>query len=474
MQPASQQLADDIAVEDIEFVLGECARFHELFRQTTPLEFTKRLPSADSSAYLTLSNGRQFICGAQALRRLYDLATRALARSDVSGQIELESVYNELKISVPRVFLEQQLPIELVQIEQVLAEAIDKAKSARSDRVHFIPCRLMRVQEPKTIRIGPVTFHAHDAIAERVEPLYGDYLRRGIAERRGEICEMLIADAKHYYGGFGWIAEVEIFQCDPGISLERADLAVHAALNVLHALLGAECSGRMAIGGPRLPDDRRAHLHQDEQGQLEITCSSNVTSEVGFGDSFGRFFARADVTFLIGAASKAIQAIVHPRIQRPVGLRLLDAFSWFGDAARESSDAARIVKATNALERLLATRERAAAASVTKTFSRRGAAISYEGPLGESFDALCRQFRAAYEIRSALAHGSMSPFAPEVKENTASFMLLVRRALCCALGLFEQRGFLDRPGADAALPPWLDQLADHTETVDATQRGVAP
>lgn len=468
MQIDSQAASNSVAVADIEFVLAECVRFNQLLSTMAPTEFLQQLSSADVSACLTLSDGKRIICGARALSRLFDLATGTLRRSDAPGMIEPDGVYRALKQMVADKFIEQQVPPDVPEVEAILAAAIEEAKRVRSDAVHFIPCRLIHAEEPGTFNVGPVLFYASDAFEKRMEPLYADYLRRAESEPQRESSETLVDSARHYYDGFSWVGEVKVFQCDPAISIERAHLAVHAALNVLHVLLGAEHTGRMAVGGPRLADDPRAHLHLDHAGLLDVSNSRSVTSEVGLGDGLGKFLGRADVAFLVRAAGKAIEPIIDPSILRSLGLRVADAFAWFGDAAREQSDAARIVKATNALERLLATKERNGRTGVTQAFCRRGAAVCYDGNSGETFDDLAGQFRAAYEIRSNLTHGFMSPFDPEVKERAPSFMILARRALCCALGLFEQQQLFDQPQFDAQLAPWLDELAEQTKAISAS------
>jgi hypothetical protein len=354
---------------------------------------------------------------------------------------------------------------EITAVEDAVEAALKEASRSCVDLLYYIPCRLMTIKEPNTIGIGPVTLYTREVFEEKAAPLFEQYV--SCRENKGHrgACELLASRARHHYEGFTWVAEVRIFACDPATSRERADLAARATLDVLHLLLGAECTGRMYVGGPRLPDDPRAILVVDAEGHLDVSCSHDVTSEAGFGESLKDFFERKDVTSLIAAAGKAMEPLVDPNIRRPLGLRMVEAWAWFGDAAREQSNAARIVKATNALERLLATMERERKdGGVTKAFSRRGAAVSYGA---ETFDELEKQFRDAYDLRSRLTHGFSSPFDPEVNENALAIMRLARRALCCALGLFEQRRLFDRIESDVELPQWLDALAEETRTLES-------
>jgi len=82
---------------DIAFLLSECVRFHEMKKATTLKDFIRKVSNADISEILDLSNGQQIICGAQALQRLRDRATRALRDSDASGTLQPERVYRVLK-----------------------------------------------------------------------------------------------------------------------------------------------------------------------------------------------------------------------------------------------------------------------------------------------------------------------------------------------------------------------------------------
>src|ERR1035437_4916972 len=93
----SQQNINETAVADIEFVISECARLHEIVSRLTPKEFLKQPRNPDFDASLALSNGRALYCGIEALRRLYRLATNALRESDAAGTVEPEKVNRALQ-----------------------------------------------------------------------------------------------------------------------------------------------------------------------------------------------------------------------------------------------------------------------------------------------------------------------------------------------------------------------------------------
>jgi hypothetical protein len=393
----------------------------------SPAEFIRRLPLADLSGSLKLASGKSIFCGTEALRRLRHLATRALRESDAAGTVEPETVYAAFEpLLVRSLFDEGQSPDE-AQLEGMLLAAIDDAQRTRSDATHFVPCRLMHAKGPDFFTVGPVIFRNRASFSQLMEQHYAAYLESCTPAQRPH-CSSLIDQAKHYYDGFGWIGEVKIRCCDPDTSLQRAFLAVTAALDILHLLFGAYHTERMGVGGPRLADDRRAHLHLDQSGVLDVSCSSNSTSAVGFRDGWEKMLNRGDIIFLLGAASKAIEPIADPSVRRPLGIRFADAAAWYGDAVRDQSRAARIVKASNALEHLVMT-GKTKGRNIKTPLSERAAALCCDFDAGETFDEIAGQFVKLYEFRNGLVHGSLSPFDPVVEESCPIFMHMAQRAL---------------------------------------------
>jgi hypothetical protein len=445
------------ALADIEFLLSECTRIHEQSRDMTLAEVIRQLPDSDLRGSLQLPDGRTIFCGVEALRRLRDLTTQALRQSDASGTVEPETVYRTFEpLMIQRFVVEQQAP-DAEQLEGVLSAAIDEAKETRSNATHFVPCRLMYVKGPEAFAVGPVTFRSRESFHQYMEARFGVYVKSGNSPEQREYCSRLLDQARHYYDGFGWVGEVTILACDPKTSKRRAFLAITAALDILHLLFGAYHTERMVVGGPRLADDHRAHLYLNEDGYLDVSCSSSATSALGFKDGWDKFFERDDFAILLRAASKAIAPLVNPSIRQPLGVRFVDATSWFGDAAREQSYAAGVVKASNALEHLLATGERH---GITKRLSERAAALCFDPERDENFAEVVEKFVKLYSLRSDLVHGSLSPFDPEVEQRCGLVLELAQRALCSALGFFESRGLLDRAVTNVELSVEFNCLVD--------------
>ena len=295
---------------------------------------------------------------------------------------------------------------------------------------------------------------------------YATYAASADAPEKREICEGILSDARYYYSGFGWVGEVRVLNCDPAISKKRALLAVTAALDMIHLLFGVYHTDRMMVAGPRMPHDRRAHIHLDDDGSFDISCSSNSTSAVGFRDGWEKFLERPDFSALLQIANKTLEPIVNPSIQRPLAIRLVDAAAWFGDAVREESSPARIVKASNALEHVLTTGEQR---GITKRLSRRAAALCFAVGGEASFDEFVEQFKDFYGLRSGLVHGSISPFDPEVEERCELAVQLAGNALCAAFLFFDSQKIIERSPPNDELARIFDQLINWAK--DVQERG---
>ncbi len=121
-------------------------------------------------------------------------------------------------------------------VEKALADAIRHAKSARTNRIHFIPCRLVYAKKPPEFMVGGVTFQTKETFAGLMDPDYEAYLAQTASSITRD--PTYLESAKKYYGAFGWVAEVEIKNCDYEISRERAVMAVTAAVDMLHIIFG--------------------------------------------------------------------------------------------------------------------------------------------------------------------------------------------------------------------------------------------
>src|SRR5438270_6456226 len=119
----------------------------------------------------------------------------------------------------------------------------------------------------------------------------------------------------------------------------------------------------MVVGGPGLESDVSATI-QVRDGVTLASHSVGATSAVGFEEGWADMLNSLRSRELVTAAARAIEPLLNPAIQRPLGQRFIDAASWHGQAVRESSPAAAIVKSVSALERLVTTEKSTSAAKI--------------------------------------------------------------------------------------------------------------
>jgi hypothetical protein len=271
-----------------------------------------------------------------------------------------------------------------------------------------------------------------------------------------------ISQAIEYFRNFGWIAEVTVIGCDKKISEAIAARAALAALNCLHVLIGAGHSTKMQVGGPGLANDRRAGFSVKADGSLSYMVTYGGQGSVGFDDDWMDLFSGADAQEIIANLGIALEQAVNPALQRPLSERLLDAMQWYGEAVRETSQGAKAVKYVTALERMVMTDEKDDIASLA---SSRVAALCLDEPTVECRDRWQNEVRRAYDIRSRLVHGSVSPTSEIVFDGVRLGSQLARSTLLSAAKLLGERGLRDEEATNRDLARWYDQIVHHVDEV---------
>jgi hypothetical protein len=154
----------------------------------------------------------------------------------------------------------------------------------------------------------------------------------------------------------------------------------------------------------------------------------------------------------------ALENLINPNLERPLSRRLLDAIYWFGEAVRETSSAAKIVKYVTALERMLMSREHD---DIAKIVSDRSAAFCWIGDSGKSLETWRNETLSLYDLRSRLVHGDMSPLSLDVFTGVHVAARISRMAILSAMNHFaENDGLRQRKVPNKRLARWFDSIVD--------------
>lgn len=446
-------------VDAVTFAQSECIRVQQLLAEAVRTKRFSELPKNDLMYELRGPDGTQYIYGREAGRRLFEAASDALARSDIARTVSIDHVFKLIKATVAERFFKNGKPVTLGTVDSAFAAAIKEARKLRADSRHFIPCQLMFVADPDHFSIGPVTFHNRITFKPIAEQLASEHRREAAESGTDSYVDRVL----EYYGRFSWVADVTVKDCDKEISEERALQAVSAALDFLHLLFGHYHTRKMVVAGPGLEADIWAKM-QVREGKTLATYSVGASSAVGFEEGWANMLTSPDEERLLVAAGSAIEPLVDPALERPLGQRFIDAASWHGQAVREASPAAAVVKSVSALERLVTTEE---STNVSKAVCERSAAMCYGPASDERFETILGRMESIYDLRSRLVHGNVSPFDPEVRRRRFEALAAVEQSLINGLALFDQEGLLDSAPTRRQLKIGFQRLVTLARAIDA-------
>jgi hypothetical protein len=445
--------------ESIHFVFGECVRFAKM----TIAELQQR-PRADLFCDLPHPSGRgKMNCGRAAEIRLRDITLETLALNKLSGRVSYSTMRQLLGDALVRRFPVEKREINRQQIDRLVSWLGRAALRKCSTRTHLIPCHLMYADEPGELVLGPVTFRSRKNFRARILPSVRAYDTAGDRQWTRK----LLSDALQYYRSFKWVAEVTIPPADSEMSERIALETVTAALNCIHVIFGAEATDKMVIRGPRLRRDNRAHLHLDPDGKLEVRLSTRGPGQVGFGPGWASNLADSDAGRFLTNFGVALEAAANPEVNRPLSRRVLDAVYWFGEGVRDMTDAARVVKYVTTLERLLMTQEHD---DIAKIVSDRASAFCLVGDDARTLQDWRDDATLAYELRSRLVHGDISPTSADVVNGLHIVASLTRFVILSVLNHFAAVGLRTENVAARRLARWFDHIVQASEELDERRR----
>lgn len=415
-------------VADAKFVISECDRIQTLLNR----DGLRSLARADHMSSLPHPSGQgEMVCGIGAASIITDFAKEAAERGGISKRVSLTNVREELaKLFVFRFFKEER-EIDMKQIDRLFNSTVKASQKYLDQITHFIPCHLMNVKDPDSFTLGPVTFHNKLSMARRVINQTRSSSKSAKDTAQGRHERNLLVRALRYYRNFRWVAEVSVPRCDGPTSNRIAEEAVTASLNCLHLLLGVANSSRMQLGGLDVSGDSRAKLTIGSDGLLEPSLSFAYLGEVIFQEGWSEMLSEPRVLYWKNLFDVVLEVTIDPDLERPISRRFIDAAQWFGEAARDKSYATKTVKYVTALERLLMTDEKD---DICLLVSQRVAALCFSAEVRR--DEWVSRAKDAYDLRSRLVHGSISPASLDLEEGAMNAARVAEMALTRAIEAF--------------------------------------
>jgi hypothetical protein len=320
--------------------------------------------------------------------------------------------------------------------ERVFTSALSVVVERQRKSTYHFPCVLAGASSPEEFVIGPVRF----AVASRFESLLSS-LRSTDMQFNEEIRSPEFIE---YVRQFGWIVSVKVPSCSSKISKTRAELAARTAINIVRVWFGLGHGSRMRLvhTEPATSGFSKYLVETDQQIWLSWSRTAEGAAVVD------GWFSQVDVEHH-KLASWLVRDIVFDE-RTEIVERLIDALSWYGDAAFEPSPGAKIAKLVALLERLTTTTKRFS----KKRFCRRIAILA----LDDDAD-FAAKYWAAYEFynaRSAITHGASSQSSGEHWAALRLAQPLITNSIFRAMEVYSLIRF-ERPGSPRSLAAFFDQ-----------------
>lgn len=380
--------ASDNDIEDLNFILTEGIRLNKLFRLDPELyksDFDNDIDCMVSSLKPPQGIGKidhtliQFNFSSAAQRVLKNIAKRQHRLTEGITVQELEA---EIRNSI-YIHLKNHGNFDSPGCMKLLARAHKRVKKNRQQITYFFPFNAAGLDAKKEINIGSLKITSKDSVYTKVneDDHYSFFVK-----------------SNEY--SFNCLLHIPIPESSSKLSKQKAE-------NVANFIYGVI---RVFTTSYHYKAEQIILLnHSFQQDTTHYIASSNddywIEGSYSFNEDLKRFWdlfeedLKTDIGIII---SKLTNHALSINSKECLADRLIDAFYWFGEAAKDNNENAQIIKLVTAMERLVTLSKE----DITNNFCNRIACTIavYHGDLDNWKSDLSK----IYDLRSNLVHGSRS------------------------------------------------------------------
>jgi hypothetical protein len=163
----------------------------------------------------------------------------------------------------------------------------------------------------------------------------------------------------------------------------------------------------MRVDAHPLTPRQSSALYQEAGKPFSFSIQRSFLEGNSVGDEWWSRVNSGDGKVLVHEAGAVIEMFVQWKGIPPLAQRVLDAMSWFGQAASDPAPGTRLLKYVAAVERLTLYGKES---RITAKVCERVATLCCKDG-GRDFNSLSKRMREIYKARSELTHGKWSPYA---------------------------------------------------------------
>src|ERR1700693_1709236 len=374
----------------------------------------------------------ELMCTRDGYEAIFDLARRHRESMAIPDDYSVEELAEGIRRHIVRAMVDKKE--DEPALSQVLAQAVTEAHANHFERTYHFPSVLVPYEEPSQFRIGAVIFTVAKEFPQAFEKDLQLYLDSSSDQKHAAD---RIAKFQEYISDFGWLASVTVPPCARESARHRAEVAVATAINLLRLVFGVGHGRDMRLAHSVASQPLHTEFAISENGRLHFIWSGKGHVALVEKDWY-RVVAKWH-DFWARAAHLVSTTVAGKRSE--IAERVIDALTWFGNAALESAPGTQVVNFVAALERLTTTESFS-----THKFCSRVALLACDAD--DKFEKTYWDAFTVHTARSNVIHGGVSHTSPKFRNSLRLAHDITQNALFRGLEvhcILDDRGKMSRP-----------------------------